>query len=113
MTEKNHANVTPSPQHVDLKNDPIDTKGLLGGDASNPLGGLLGAQTGESAAQTQARVDEAKKTATDLSGLVRKKKPAAATEDGSAAAASNGKRKASGAQEGAEEAKKAKVDDEA
>ncbi|KAM0424636.1 hypothetical protein ACHAPT_010162 [Fusarium lateritium] len=97
---------------VDLRNDPIDAAGLLGADAT-PLGGILGAALGESAAETKARVEEAKKTATDLSGLVRKKnkdapvpapEPAAAPE-----AESNGKRKA---EEPAEEseAKKAKVD---
>lgn len=43
------------------------------------MGGILGAAMGESAGQTEARIEEAKKTATDLSGLVRKKgKPAAA-----------------------------------
>lgn len=91
-------------QLVELRDGPIDTKALLGGE-SNPLGGLFGnALAGESTTETQARVEEAKKTATDLSGLVRKKKPAAD-------AAQNGKRKASG-ETGGESPKKAKVDDE-
>ncbi|UPL00577.1 hypothetical protein LCI18_011511 [Fusarium solani-melongenae] len=99
---------------VDLRNDPIDAAGLLGADAT-PLGGILGAALGESAAETKARVEEAKKTATDLSGLVRKKNkeaPAPAVAPAPAAAPeaeSNGKRKA---EEPAEEseAKKAKVE---
>lgn len=61
-------------QLVDLRADPIDTKGLMGADA-NPLGGILGAALGESSAEAQARIDEASKTATDLTGLVRKRKP--------------------------------------
>jgi HAT1-interacting factor 1 len=111
---------------VDLKNGPIDTQGLLGGDAANSLGGLFGAKAGESASETQARVDEAKKTATDLTGLVRKKKaaPGPAEEGGATAtttapapaagsdAATNGKRKASGTvPDGGESPKKVKVDE--
>ncbi|KAH6968640.1 hypothetical protein HG530_013364 [Fusarium avenaceum] len=91
---------------VDLRNDPIDAKDILGADAG-PIGGILGAAIGESAAETKARVDEAKKTATDLSGLVRKKNKDEST--GGSDTESNGKRKA---EESAEdtEAKKAKVD---
>lgn len=66
----------------------------LGGES---LGGLLGGLMGEPAAKTEARIEEAKKTATDLTGLVRKKgKPASAPADAPAAVteASNGKRKA-------------------
>lgn len=36
--------------------------------------GILGAVIGETAAETKARVEEATKTANDLTGLVRKKK---------------------------------------
>ncbi|KAI9167284.1 NASP-related protein sim3 [Paramyrothecium foliicola] len=93
---------------VDLRKDPIDAKELLGGDA-NPIGGILGAALGESAAETQARVDEAKKNATDLTGLVRKKKPSG---EGAAEvpALDSGKRKA-GDEAGGESPKKAKVED--
>lgn len=43
------------------------------------MGGILGAALGESTVETEARIEEAKKTATDLTGLVRKKgKPAVA-----------------------------------
>lgn len=45
-------------------------KAALGVD---PMGGILGAALGESSTETEARIEEAKKTATDLTGLVRKK----------------------------------------
>ncbi|KAM0240829.1 hypothetical protein ACHAP5_007813 [Fusarium lateritium] len=91
---------------VDLRNDPIDAKDILGADAG-PIGGILGAALGESAAETKARVDEAKKTATDLSGLVRKKNKDESTAGSDTE--SNGKRKAEESVEDTE-AKKAKVD---
>ncbi|KAM0295453.1 hypothetical protein ACHAO9_000534 [Fusarium lateritium] len=91
---------------VDLRNDPIDAKDILGADAG-PIGGILGAALGESAAETKARVDEAKKTATDLSGLVRKKNKDESTAGSDTE--SNGKRKAEESVEETE-AKKAKVD---
>lgn len=51
----------------------------LGGEA---IGGILGAALGQSAVETEARIEEAKKTATDLTGLVRKKgKPTAAAPE--------------------------------
>ncbi|VTO82245.1 unnamed protein product [Fusarium graminearum] len=96
---------------VDLRNDPVDTKDILGADAS--IGGILGAAIGESAAETKARVEEAKKTANDLSGLVRKKnKEETATEAApgpAPEAEANGKRKAEEPAEDAE-AKKTKVE---
>lgn len=49
---------------------------------------------GEAPAQTEARIEEAKKTATDLTGLVRKKGKPTAAPAPAAEAASNGKRKA-------------------
>ncbi|OAQ65793.1 histone H1-binding protein [Pochonia chlamydosporia 170] len=110
---------------VDLKKDPIDAADLLGGPEANALGGIFGAALGESAAETQARVEEAKKTATDLTGLVRKKAKeadeAVAEDKGKdedkkpelAVPATNGKRKAEDeAPEAAESPKKAKVEDE-
>lgn len=96
---------------VDLCNDPVDTKDILGADAS--IGGILGAAIGESAAETKARVEEAKKTANDLSGLVRKKnKEETVTEaapEPAPEAEANGKRKAEEPAEDAE-AKKTKVE---
>lgn len=46
-------------------------KAALGADPM--VGGILGAALGESSTETEARIEEAKKTATDLTGLVRKK----------------------------------------
>ncbi|KAG6242650.1 hypothetical protein E4U24_005639 [Claviceps purpurea] len=102
----------------DLRQDPVNADDLLGSE-SLPLGSILGGTLGESAADTQARVEEAKKTATDLTGLVRKKKPAATEEpSGSTAAATDaspstsGKRKAEeDASVTAESPKKSKVDE--
>lgn len=56
----------PSPQLVDLRKDPIDPEALSG---------ILGSALGQQApgADAQARADEAAKTATDLTGIVRKK----------------------------------------
>ncbi|KAK8920247.1 NASP-related protein sim3 [Metarhizium anisopliae] len=98
---------------VDLKKDPIDASDLLGGPQANALGGLFGAALGESAADTQARVEEAKKTATDLTGLVRKKKAKEEEKPEPAAPATNGKRKAGDeVPEAAESPKRAKMEDE-
>ncbi|KAG6019235.1 hypothetical protein E4U41_003316 [Claviceps citrina] len=88
---------------IDLRKDPIDAADLLGSEAM-PLGSILGAALGESPADTNARVEEAKKTATDLTSLVRKKKPATSVT-------TDGKRKAEeNAPLAAESPKKAKVD---
>ncbi|TWU71699.1 hypothetical protein ED733_002856 [Metarhizium rileyi] len=102
---------------IDLKKDPIDASDLLGGPQANALGGLFGAALGESATETQARVEEAKKTATDLTGLVRKKKAAEEGEEDkvdqsdATAPATNGKRKAEDdAPEAAESPKRAKTE---
>ncbi|KAF3760492.1 hypothetical protein M406DRAFT_219096, partial [Cryphonectria parasitica EP155] len=67
---------------VDLRGPPIDVQSALG---LGPVGGILGAALGESAVETEARIEEAKKTATDLTGLVRKKgKPVPAPSSDSA-----------------------------
>ena len=102
-------------QLVDLKAGPIDTQGLLGADV-NPLGGILGAALGESASETKARVDEASKTAVDLTNLVRKRKPkdaepAPAADANGSDDANSHKRKAS-ATGVPGSPKKAKVEDE-
>lgn len=91
---------------LDLRSDPINTKEMLGG-SENPLGGILGAALGETSADAKARIDEAKKTANDLTNLVRKKKPKeeAPTEG-------NGKRKAEDEAED-EAAKRAKTEEPA
>lgn len=94
---------------VDLRKGPIDADELLGGPQGNALGGVFGAVLGESSAQTSARVEEAKKTAVDLTSMVRKR---AKQEDGPSST-SNGKRKADEpAETGGESPKKTKVDEE-
>ncbi|KAK1246989.1 hypothetical protein MKX08_000791 [Trichoderma sp. CBMAI-0020] len=92
---------------VDLKKDPLSASELLS-EGVNPLGGLLGAALGGSAAEVQARVEEATKNAVDLSSLVRKKKP---KDDEATTPTNGGKRKAD--EESTElESKKAKVVEE-
>ncbi|TLS31044.1 hypothetical protein PpBr36_03266 [Pyricularia pennisetigena] len=99
---------------VDLRNAPMDVDAMLGKD--NPLGGILGAALGESAAQVEARIEEAKKTATDLTGLVRKKaapkEAEAETESGDKTAETNGsnKRKLEEDDAPADEAKKVRTE---
>ncbi len=81
------------------------------------MGGILGAALGESPVEVQARIEEAKKSAKDVTGLVRKKvKPIEAEGSGHNAnetnsAATNGKRKAEGVEEEGDSSKKAKVED--
>jgi putative NADH-flavin reductase len=82
------------------------------------MGGILGATLGESPAEAQARIEEAKKTAKDVTGLVRKKAKAPETAEentiGTNGTATNGKRKAEDLEgEDAEGSKKAKVEDAA
>jgi hypothetical protein len=76
----------------------------------NSMGGVLGTTLGETPEQAAARIEEAKKGANDLTGLVRRKekKSAEPTPEPS----TNGKRKAEDepAEEG-DNAKKAKVED--
>jgi HAT1-interacting factor 1 len=86
----------------------VDVQGVLGAD--NPMSGILGAALGESAAETQARVLEAKKNANDVSGLIRKKEKKPEAEQVSGA---NGKRKAEEPADDAEASKKTKVEGEA
>ncbi|PBP22243.1 hypothetical protein BUE80_DR006851 [Diplocarpon rosae] len=97
---------------ADLKGPAVDVKEALYGPASlagvGSMGGVLGAALGESSAEATARIDEARKTATDVSGLVRKKtKPA---EELASSSATNGKRKAE--DDSIEtDSKKAKIED--
>jgi HAT1-interacting factor 1 len=111
----------PDMQLVDLRKPPMDVDSVLA--ANNPMSGILGAALGESSTETQARIADAKKNATDLSGLVRRKAKdeaqpdaAVAAEQGEGEAAkveTNGsKRKAEEPASGENaESKKAKVDE--
>lgn len=75
---------------ADLKGPATNVKEMLG-DAG--IGGILGAALGESSAETAARVEEAKKGANDLTGLIKRKKPVHKEEDKATPAVTNGKRK--------------------
>lgn len=77
----------------------------------NAIRGILGASLGESPAQAAARIDEAKKNANDLTGLIKRKKAKGAEQSGANGAHGNGKRKADDDDESDEnEPKKVKVD---
>ncbi|KAI1350283.1 hypothetical protein F5Y01DRAFT_305391 [Xylaria sp. FL0043] len=91
---------------VELRKPPVDMNAALGQE--NPLTGLLGQAFGESSSEQAARVEEAKKNAKDLSGLVRKK---AKEEPKPEPEESNGKRKAEDPADGEEDSKKAKVEE--
>ncbi|KAM0285680.1 hypothetical protein ACHAQH_001386 [Verticillium albo-atrum] len=100
---------------TEMRKPQVDIKAALEAAAGTAMQGIMGSALGESAADTEARVEEAKKNATDLTGLVRKKKkdeaqPAEQTNGNG----SNGtKRKAEEPAESDESAKKAKVAEEA
>ncbi|KAI8164154.1 NASP-related protein sim3 [Colletotrichum sp. SAR 10_65] len=109
---------------TELRKPPIDMNAAL---AEQAMGGILGAALGESAEQTQARIEEAKKSANDLTGLVRKKakeepKPAEVPEvpevpkvaepaEPQANGENGAKRKAEEPAEDEDSAKKAKVEE--
>ena len=106
------------PQLAELKSPLINVKealygpdGVAGADSS----GILGAVLGESPAEAAARVEEAKKTANDLTGLVRRKKGAksseATPEPGAITNGANGKRKAEDDADDSDNVKKARVED--
>lgn len=92
---------------VELRKPPIDVNAAVYGAAANAMGGLFGAATGS--AEAEARIEEAKKTATDLTGLVRKKK---AKDAEGPETNGHGKRKAEDPADAAveTESKKAKVE---
>lgn len=96
---------------AELRKPPVHIKEALAPTKDDIMGGILGAMLGESPADAAARVEEAKKTATDLTGMVRRKeKKAAASEVATNGASTNGKRKAE--EDSIEtESKKAKVED--
>lgn len=93
---------------VELQKPPMDVNSVLAAD--DAVFGVLGAALGESATEKQARLEEAKKGANDVSGLVRKK---AKEEPKPEAGQTNGKRKAEDAAPGQDDAKKTKVEEPA
>ncbi|KAI0387003.1 hypothetical protein F5Y04DRAFT_242793 [Hypomontagnella monticulosa] len=98
---------------VDLRKAPMDVNSVLA--AEDTMLGVLGAALGESAEDKGARIEEAKKNAKDVSGLVRKKakdEPKSEPEQAPKETNGNGKRKAEEDAPGADEvAKKAKVEE--
>ncbi|KAI1455304.1 hypothetical protein F4805DRAFT_436322 [Annulohypoxylon moriforme] len=92
---------------VDLRKPPMDVNSVLASD--DTVLGVLGAALGESTEKKEARIEEAKKNAKDVSGLVRKK----TKEESKQETNGNGKRKAEDDAPGDEEAKKAKVEEPA
>ena len=95
-------------------NDPTGTGSL---DGSNPLSGILGQILGESPAAQNARLEEASKTANDLTGMVKRKKPVDANRSPKttekATPQTNGKRKVDFAEDAEEvgTGKKVKIAD--
>jgi HAT1-interacting factor 1 len=77
------------------------------------IGGVLGAALGESPSEATARIEEAKKGATDLTGLIKRKKQAKGStpEPASSTNGLSGKRKAEDNVEENGDAKKVKVVD--
>ncbi|TVY21729.1 NASP-related protein sim3 [Lachnellula arida] len=100
---------------TELKSGPIDIDGVkatLGMGGGNSMGGVLGSTLGETPEQAATRIEEAKKGANDLTGLVRRKaKGADATPEPTNG--TNGKRKAEEEPLESENAKKTKVEDAA
>ncbi|KAI0406039.1 hypothetical protein F4802DRAFT_606551 [Xylaria palmicola] len=92
---------------TELRKPPVDMDTALGNN--NPLSGLLGQAFGESSTEQAARVEEAKKNAKDLSGLIRKK----AKEEPKPESESNGKRKAEEPADGQDEPKKTRTEEPA
>ncbi|KAI9820445.1 MAG: hypothetical protein M1832_003778 [Thelocarpon impressellum] len=104
---------------LDLRNPPVDIEAATHGpsDASNPLSSILGSLLGEAPSDQAARIEQATKEATDLSGLVRRKKPTSTAEAGPSKNGVNGngagKRKVEFAEEVEEvgTGKKARIED--
>ncbi|OTB16749.1 hypothetical protein K445DRAFT_37989, partial [Daldinia sp. EC12] len=95
---------------VELRKPPMDVNSVLAAD--DTMLGVLGSALGESAANKEARLEEAKKSAKDVSDLVRKKaKDDTKPETEQPKETTNGKRKAEDdIAPSDEEAKKAKVE---
>lgn len=98
-----------------MKKPPVDLKATLEAATGTAMQGILGSVLGESAQATEARVEEAKKTATDLTGLVRKKKKDEPLSTGASpgGSESNGTKRKAEEPTGDESSKKAKVEETA
>ena len=107
-------------QLLELHQPPVsisDPTGTGAIDGSNPLSGVLGSMFGESPEARKARLEEASRSANDLTGLIKKKKPISRIEVRmpplEEPAQSNGKRKAEAVEEvePLTSSKKARVED--
>lgn len=98
-----------------MRKPPIDLNAAVNGPAGAGLGSLLGALAGGASGSGSDNVEEAKKGATDLTSLVRKKAKDAPAPEAPAATNGNGtKRKAEEPAAGEDdEAKKARTVDAA
>lgn len=86
----------------------MDVNAVLAGEEA--VRGVLGAALGESGADKEAKLEEAKKSAKDVTGLVRKKAKEEPISD-TKTKETNGKRKAEDEAPGEEDIKKAKVEE--
>ncbi|SLM35238.1 Tetratricopeptide-like helical domain [Lasallia pustulata] len=104
---------------VELRQPPVsisDPNGTGALDGANPLNGILGSILGETQEAQKARLEEASKSANDLTSLVKRRKPVKTEEqleDDKSVLKNHGKRKVDLAEEveEAETAKKAKMED--
>ncbi|KAI1658121.1 hypothetical protein F4813DRAFT_357425 [Daldinia decipiens] len=94
---------------VELRKPPMDVNSILASD--DTMLGVFGTALGESSANKEARLEEAKKGAKDVSGLVRKKAKDDSKSETEQVKATNGKRKAEDTAPGEEETKKTKVEE--
>jgi HAT1-interacting factor 1 len=87
--------------------------GPAGATDEDPLGGILGSILGESASEQKARIEQATKSANDISGLVKKKKAPEPAAPVAGEVNGKGKRKLEEALEGENgvDSKKARVED--
>ena len=88
-------------QLVEIRQPPVsinDSNAMPILDGSDPLSGILGSVLGQSPAAQKAKIEEASKSANDLTNLVKRKKqstPAPSAENATAQSIQgNGKRKA-------------------
>lgn len=82
---------------VELRQHPISIKDSTGTSEAHPLNGVLGSILGESPSAQNSRLEEASKTAVDLTNLIKRNKPITNDKDetpnNSNLTNSNGKRR--------------------
>ncbi|EON65430.1 hypothetical protein W97_04668 [Coniosporium apollinis CBS 100218] len=101
----------------DLRNPPSRMPAAIGPagapDGSNPLNSVLGSLLGENPAEQKARIEQATKSANDLSGLVRHKKKLIEADQGIASVVNGSSKRKLGDEDdqGRERAKSARIDE--